>query len=62
MKKITELKNVTDNLTSIKSLSDEEQYQWYLRIKESLPKLQGSFSTVELESLITEYERRHGIV
>ena len=62
MKNLTELKHISDNLQHIKSMTAEEQYQWYLRIKESLPKLKHLFSTTALEEAIAEYEQKNNIV
>ena len=56
MKKITELKNL-DNISKINSMTTEEKYQWYLRIKESLPLLKKTRDTSELEKAIKDYEQ-----
>jgi hypothetical protein len=61
MKKITELKNL-DNISKINSMTAEEKYQWYLRIKESLPLLKKTRDTSELEKAIKDYEHRNGIL
>ena len=61
MKKITELKNL-DNVSKINSMTAEEKYQWYLRIKESLPLLKKTRDTSELEKAIKDYEHRNGIL
>lgn len=60
MKKINELKNINNN-AKIDALTDEERYQWYLRIKESLPLWRELGSAEELEQAIIEYEQRHKI-
>ena len=60
MKKITELKD--SNIAAIDSLTDEQRYEWYLRIKMSLPELKKTNNTEELERAIASYERRHKIV
>ena len=62
MKKITELKNL-DNISKINSMTAEEKYQWYLRIKNSLPQwrlLRNDIS--DLERAIKDYEHRNGIL
>jgi hypothetical protein len=61
MKKITELNEFNNNKV-IDSLTDEERYEWYLRIKESLPILKRNMDVTALEIAIKEYELRHGIV
>ncbi len=47
----------------IDTMTKEQQYEWYLKIKASLPlwkKMKGDVS--ELEHAIKEYENRNGIV
>lgn len=61
MKKINERK-VFNNDEIINRLTDEERYQWYLRIKESLPLLQKTRDVTDLQTAVKDYERRHGIV
>jgi hypothetical protein len=60
MKKINELKDINNN-AKIDALTDEERYQWYLRIKESLPLWREIGKAEQLEQAILDYERRHGI-
>lgn len=59
--KLNEYKNL--NKSAIEALSDDERYQWYLRIKQSLPQLKklGGNNIVNLEQAIIDYEQRHGI-
>lgn len=45
----------------IKTLTKEQQYQWYLKIKETLPRLQKLGPTDDLENAIIEYEKKNGI-
>lgn len=61
MEKLTELKDSDANMAIINAMTPEEQYRWYLRIKESLPGLKKLFSTNEIENAIAEYEHRHNI-
>jgi ribosomal protein L29 len=60
MKKITEYKDISNN-EKIDSLTDDERYDWYLRIKETLPNLKKTRDTTQLENAIKEYEIRHNI-
>ena len=62
MKKLTELKDFSNNLSIINAMTAAEQHEWYLRIKESLPGLSKLLSTEELENAIAEYEHRHNIL
>ena len=62
MNQINELKEISDNIKLIRGLSDEEQHQWYLRIKASLPQLKVLFPATNFEQVIAEYEHRHSIV
>jgi len=50
------------NMAIIAAFTDEERHEWYLRIKESLPKLQKIYHDGAIEKAILEYERKHGIV
>lgn len=50
-----------DSIT-VNDMSDADRYNWYLQIKESLPKLRELFSTTEIEKAIIEYERKNKIV
>lgn len=61
MKNLNELKNL-DNISKIDSMTAEEKYQWYLRIKESLPLLKKTRDTSELEKAIKDYEHRNEIL
>ena len=56
MKIIGETQDPVDN-----SMTPEEQYQWYLRIKQDLPQLRRISNVSELEKAIIEYEHRKGI-
>ena len=60
MSKLTELKDKS-NAAILDSMSKEEQYAWYLRIKASLPLLKTIGETGELESAIIEYEHEENI-
>jgi hypothetical protein len=46
----------------IDSLTKDQQHEWYIRIKESLPKWQKLGDTTELEQAIKDYEIRNNIV
>jgi hypothetical protein len=61
MKKINELKDINNN-AKIDALTDEERYQWYLRIKESVPLLKKTRDTADIEAAIRDYENKNGIV
>lgn len=53
---------VENNLTHIGTMTPDAQYQWYLRIKESLPKLKGVFSEEDIKELeieVANYEKRN---
>ena len=45
----------------VDALSKEDQYQWYLRAKKSLPLFKTLNDTTELEQAIFEYEVRNNI-
>jgi plasmid replication initiation protein len=62
MTELNELKEISNNITLMSELSDEDQYQWYLRIKASLPKLKLLFDIEGIENAIADYEHRHNIV
>lgn len=61
MKKLNEYNNRT---SWIKTLSKDEQHEWYLTIKESLPiwKELMNGQTDDLELVIKEYELRNNIL
>lgn len=46
----------------IDSLTKEQQYEWYIYIKKSLPQWQKMRDTTELEMAIKEYETKNNIV
>ena len=46
----------------IDTLTKEQQYEWYVNIKKSLPQWQKIGETNELELAIKEYEIRNNIV
>ena len=46
----------------IDSLTKEEQYQWYLNIKKSLPTFEKIGDAESLKKAIAEYEVRNNIV
>jgi hypothetical protein len=60
--RLNELKEISENIKLIRALTDEEQYQWYLRIKESLPDLKLLFSIEDIELAIADYEQRHNVI
>lgn len=60
MTNLTELSEFNNNAV-IDSLTDEQRYEWYIRIKKSLPTLKKLGPTDELENAIVAYEHRHGI-
>ena len=65
MTPLSELNDFDNNIKVIDAMSDEQRREWYLRIKESLPMLQKSFSANQMEQLgqaIAAYEQRHGLV
>lgn len=55
---MTQINEYKDYPKWIDTLSTEEQYQWYLKIKESLPVLKKSGDTTRIEKAIAEYERQ----
>ena len=57
--KLTEYKDINTN--AINSLTPNQQREWYLRIKNSLPQLKELGSTIALERAILDYEKRNGI-
>ena len=45
----------------IASLTKEEQYSWYIKIKQSLPQLKNVGDISELEKAIKDYELKNNI-
>ena len=60
MNNLNELSGI-DNKSVIDSLTDDQRYNWYLRLKQSLPTLKKLGPTDDLENAILTYEHRHGI-
>lgn len=60
MNNLNELSGI-DNKAVIDSLTDDQRYNWYLRLKQSLPTLKKLGPTDDLENAILAYEQRHGI-
>ena len=58
MKKITEY---NQQPKWIDKLTSEEAHQWYLKIKQDLPKFKNRGDTSELEQAIVDYEKRRSI-
>lgn len=46
----------------IDTMTKDEQHEWYLRIKKTLPMFKERIDTSVLEAAIKEYEMRNGIV
>jgi hypothetical protein len=59
MKKLDEYK---DYPKWIDSLTKEQQYEWYVRIKKSLPLWADMLDITELEQAIKDYEIRNKIL
>jgi hypothetical protein len=60
IKKITELKELNNN-SVIDELTDQQRHEWYIQIKDSLPKLRLIMDTQRIESAIADYEKRIGV-
>lgn len=54
------IKELKDNLKWVDSLTSEQQHQWYLTIKESLPIWREIGGVEELERAVLDYETRNG--
>ena len=60
MKKLTELSEL-NNDSVIDALTDEQRHEWYIRIRDSLPKLRQIMNTELIEAALADYEKRAGI-
>lgn len=60
MEKLTELAKFSNDAT-IDALTDQQRYEWYLRIKQSLPRLRKIGLSGRIEQAIFEYEQKHNI-
>jgi hypothetical protein len=60
---MTKLNEYNDSPKWINELTKEQQYEWYVRIKESLPIWRQMRSDItELEQAIKDYEIRNNIL